>query len=620
MDFFRAQDRARRKTWHLGFLFAAAVIALILATNLLIALVATFTTTTGFVAGPSAVLSATSPQTWFTISVLVIFVIAAASLYKYHVVRSGGRAIAEMLGATQIDPSTTDFAERRMLNVVEEMAIASAISVPPVYLIEEGAINAFAAGLDTDDAIIGVTRGTLENLDREELQGVIGHEFSHILNGDTRINLRLIALLHGILFLGLIGRTVLRGGGRGSKRGGGGAVLVLGVGLLAIGYAGTFFGNLIKAAVSRQREFLADAAAVQFTRNPDGIANALKKIGGSGLGSRLAAPHTAEVSHLFFGQAVGFTINRLFATHPPLAQRITAIEPRWDGQFIATDAAAVSARLTDEVSALAGDAHDVVVAQVGNPDTAHLGRANARIGAIPEPLARAARDRADAFALLHAVFLSTQSDIKDRQLNLLRIGLGTDTIARILALEVDELDAIARLTLVQLAAPALKSISHAQFRTLVANIASLVRADSRIDLSEWVLHRVVIKELSPHFLARQRARERPPSQHVETAALATVLSAMAKYGHGDHAAAFAAGAAAFGRPLVFNPSEDPNFGRLNDALRELRSVPPLDKPRHLKAYAACALHDGATTEQRALLAGIAAALDCPLPPDFTIPT
>ncbi len=619
MDFFGAQDRARRKTWHLGLLFAAAVIALILATNLLIALVAAFTTT-GFSINPSAVLSTTSYQTWFGISALVIFVIAAASLYKYHVVRSGGRAIAEMLGARQIDPSTTDFAERRMLNVVEEMAIASAISVPPVYLIEEAAINAFAAGLGTDDAIIGVTRGTLETLDREELQGVIGHEFSHILNGDTRINLRLIALLHGILFLGLIGRAVLRGGGRGNKRGSGGVVLILGVGLLAIGYAGTFFGNLIKAAVSRQREFLADAAAVQFTRNPGGIANALKKIGGSGQGSRLAAPHTAEVSHLFFGQAVGFAINRLFATHPPLAQRIAAIEPRWDGQFIATDAAAVSARLTDEVNALAGDGHESVVSQVGNPSTTNLSRAIARIGAIPEPLAHAARDRADAFALLHAVFLSTESDIKDRQLNLLRIGLGTDTIGRILALQVDALDPIQRLTLVQLAAPALKSVSDAQFRALVANIASLVRADSRIDLSEWVLHRIVLKELTPHFVARKRQRDRPPSQQAETAAVTAVLSAMAKYGHGDQAAAFAAGAAAFDRPLTFDRTEDPNFRRLNDALRALRQISPLDKPRHIKAYAACALHDGATTEQRALLAGIAAALDCPLPPDFTIAT
>ncbi|NJN52560.1 MAG: M48 family metallopeptidase [Gammaproteobacteria bacterium] len=383
MDFFGAQDRARRRTWQLGLLFVAAVVALVLATNLLIAVFAAFTTTQGVGLGFTGVIASTSVETWLGISALVVFVIAAASLYKYQVVRAGGRAVAEMLGATQLDPATVDFAERRMLNVVEEMAIAAAIPVPPVYLIEEDGINAFAAGLGTDDAIIGVTRGTLDNLDREELQGVIGHEFSHILNGDTRINLRLIAILHGILFLGIIGETVLRGGRRSRGKGAGGIAL-LGIGLLAIGYAGTFFGNLIKAAVSRQREFLADAAAVQFTRNPTGIANALKKIGGSGQGSQLQAAHTREVSHLFFGQAVKFMMNGLFATHPPLERRIFALEPRWDGQYIASDAPGVSTRLGEEMLSLASSASapDAVVAQVGAPDTGHLASAQARIDGL----------------------------------------------------------------------------------------------------------------------------------------------------------------------------------------------------------------------------------------------
>ena len=219
----------------------------------------------------------------------VLICVGGASAYKYFALRSGGRAIVEMLGGVQIDPATQVLAERRLLNVVEEMSIAAGIPVPAVYRVDEPGINAFAAGFGTDDAVIGVTAGTLEYLNREELQGVIGHEFSHVLNGDARLNLRLIALLNGILFLGIVGRIVLRGSGNtGSKRESNALPLVaLGIGLIVIGYAGTACGNLIKAAVSRQREFLADAASVQFTRNPHGIANALKKIGGAPDGSHL---------------------------------------------------------------------------------------------------------------------------------------------------------------------------------------------------------------------------------------------------------------------------------------------------------------------------------------------
>ncbi|CAN0494474.1 unnamed protein product, partial [Scytosiphon promiscuus] len=217
-------------------------------------------------------------DTWLLVSVGVIGVVGVASLYKYLSIQGGGRSIAEALGGHLIPQSTSDPAQRRLLNVVEEMAIASGISVPPVYLIPEPSINAFAAGFGPEDAVIGINQGTLDVLNRDELQGVVAHEFSHLLNGDTSINLRLIAVLHGILFIGIIGYGLLRAGGKKKKNGM--PILLIGAGLAAIGYGGTFFGNMIKAAVSRQREYLADASAVQFTRNPGGIADALKKIGG----------------------------------------------------------------------------------------------------------------------------------------------------------------------------------------------------------------------------------------------------------------------------------------------------------------------------------------------------
>jgi Zn-dependent protease with chaperone function len=629
VDFFGAQDRARSRTWQLFALFSAAVVALVLATNVLIALVARFSSTAGLAQGIDGVLEGTSLQTWVGISTLVVFVIAAASTYKYLSLRSGGRAVADLLGGRQLDPASTSLPERRLLNVVEEMALASGIPVPSVYVLDDAGINAFAAGLGTQDAIVGVTRGTLTALDRDELQGVIGHEFSHILNGDMHINLRLIAILHGILFLGLVGEILMRTRGRGRGRDGA-PIVLLGLGLVVIGYAGTFFGNLIKAAVNRQREFLADAAAVQFTRNPQGIARALKKIGGSTAGSRVASSHSKEMSHLFFGQAVSFALPRLFATHPPLEERIRALEPRWDGRFIEGGVTAATP-LPETVAAMSTDPAERVVAQVGTLPS--LTAAQARLASFPDPLLCAARQPESAFALVQALFLSTDATIRDRQVRLLqdmtaagaleasRASDQASPTSRLISFLplVSPLDAIGRLTLLKLAAPALKELSSAQFRAMTEGVERLIRADAAVDLLEWVLQTTLLRELAPHFGASPVTPARRLTADQEDEAMATVLSAVARAGEAGDAAsarAFAAGVAAFGRPLRRDTHEDPDFARLDQAMRTLRALSPLRKPRVIKACAACALVDGAKVAERALLAGIAAALDCPLPPDF----
>ena len=229
-----------------------------------------------------------------------------------------------------------------MINVVEEMALASGVPVPPVYLLpEEQGINAFAAGYSPSDAVVAVTRGTAEQLSRDELQGVVAHEFSHILNGDMRLNIRLIGVLHGILLLGLIGRFLLRSGyysghRRNSKDNSGAVLLVMGLVLLVLGFVGSVCGNLIKAALSRQREYLADASAVQFTRNPGGIAGALKRIGAAVMGSSLKHSNASEMSHMYFSQGVWEGFTGMMATHPPLPKRIRALEPNWDGKFPTT--------------------------------------------------------------------------------------------------------------------------------------------------------------------------------------------------------------------------------------------------------------------------------------------
>ncbi len=343
MDFFEAQVRARRRTARLVVLFVCAIAGLVAVGYF--STVAIWREVGSSVSDGSAYNGRVEadhswwePQLLAGIAIGTCAVIGLASFFKWAQLRSGGRVVAEMVGGRRINTATTDARERQLLNVVEEMSLASGVPVPGVYVLDkEVAINAFAAGHTADDAVVAVTRGTLDQLTRDELQGVVAHEFSHILNGDMRFNLRMTTVIFGILVIGLIGRTVLlslrhvrvRSSGN-SKGGGGGVVLalvVIGLLLLVLGYVGYFFGRLIQAAISRQREFLADASAVQFTRNPGGIVSALRRIGGYAAGSRLESARSAQIEHFFFAQGFRSSLAGLWNTHPPLRERIQAIDP-----------------------------------------------------------------------------------------------------------------------------------------------------------------------------------------------------------------------------------------------------------------------------------------------------
>ncbi len=341
MNFFEAQDSARRSTSLLILLFLLAVAGLLVLSNILVFEFIYFTQFS------SLTLSLTELELVFDsnlsvmICVAILGFITLGSLYKLVQLSSGGSVIAQHLGGVIVPRSSSDPLHKKILNIVEEMAIASGTPVPQVYILNEQGINAFAAGWKTTNAVIGITRGALERLNRDELQGVIAHEFSHIFNGDMRLNIRLIAVLHGILMIGMLGRMILRSlryvrTSRNSKSGGQAVLVILGIGgaLAVVGYTGTFFGNWIKSLISRQREFLADASAVQFTRSDEGIANALKKIGGAIPGSAILAAAVDEYSHAYF--ALGDTTFSLFSfsTHPPLKQRILRIQPGWDGRYI----------------------------------------------------------------------------------------------------------------------------------------------------------------------------------------------------------------------------------------------------------------------------------------------
>ncbi len=671
MDFFEAQAAAHRTTLRLVGLFIGAVFALIALTVFLVAATIAFNMPPSGYISLEKIFYALSPGLILGIGGSVIGVVIVASVFRHLSLSQGGRAIAESLGGRQLPPNSKNRDERRVLNVVEEMAIASGLPVPPVYVIDEDGINAFAAGYSPDDAVIGVTRGTLEMLDRDELQGVIGHEFSHILNGDMRLNIRLMSVLFGILVIGIIGRSLLisrprRGFSQSSssRRGGGAAqVAILGIALLMVGYIGTFFGNLIKAAVSRQREFLADASAVQFTRNPAGLAGALRKIGSLSATSKVRDGRAEEMSHMFFGP-VGGGRSQLFsglATHPPLADRIRAVDPAWDGKFpavtprahqeeVASDTDRKFAAASQTLNPLdplnpgsavldglppaagavlggvmaAGVLADSAAGRIGQVTPDDVDEAHVIIEGIPKPLYEASHDPYGARAMIYSLLLASDQDLLNTQMALLkeRAEPGVPELIDDLRTAQKQLPAGQRLTLLQLAMPALKSLSEAQFRRFIDTLAALIRSDGSIHAFEWVLHQVLLKELSPHFEGVRRRRAGRQSLGNLAPAIATLLSTVARTGQDDSEAARAAYAAAAASieldDVSFEAEPDPNMARLSSAMRQLRDLHPLAQPRLLKACIQCVLHNGRILDaERDLLHGVAAALDCPLPPLVT---
>ncbi|MGO3058812.1 MAG: M48 family metallopeptidase, partial [Halomonas sp.] len=523
MDFFTAQDHARRKTGQLVVLLIAAVIALIAVTTVVIAIVIHFMRDDRGSVTADSLLAALSPELVAVVALGVVAFVSIGGLFKRSQLRrGGGKVVAEALGGREINPNTENANERRILNVVEEMAIASGMPVPSVYLLQETGINAFAAGFDTSDAVIGITQGAINHLSREELQGVVAHEFSHILHGDMRLNMRLISVLHGVLLIGLLGYILLRSTtsrGRSVRRNnqnnkGAVVVLALGVALAVIGYAGTFFGNWIKAAVSRQREYLADASAVQYTRNPNGIGQALIKIGSHTQGARIEASQASEYSHLFFGQGMKLGFTRLLATHPPIRQRIKRVMPHWNGEFNASfSAPAVSdvANAGDQsavgfadipsahssAATMTGASAQAAIASMGQPGPRHLANAKATLDALPARIRRATQDPYAVRALMYALLLSQDIEVRKQQLASLQQVALPDVYREVMshAGEVLMLRDQLRLPLMELALPALKNLSVDQATHFRQCMVELINADSKVSLFEWTLYHWLVHHL-----------------------------------------------------------------------------------------------------------------------------
>lgn len=639
MNFFEAQARARRHTGWLVVLFALAVLGLIVLTNFLVLAVLAYGQYGAPYFSPEYLAQQFDWGVFTGVAIVIIALVSLGSLYKTLSLSGGGASVAELLGGRLIDSGTRELAERRLINVVEEIAIAAGVPVPRVYLLDEPGINAFAAGRTPNDAVIGITRGALDTLNREELQGVIAHEFSHIFNGDMRLNIRLIGVLHGILLLGMIGYYLLRGTrymrSSSNERGGAAiaAVLALGVGLVVIGYVGFFFGQWIKAMVSRQREYLADASAVQFTRNNQGIAGALKKIGGVSEGSLLQTPAATEYSHAYFAAGVRGFLQSLFATHPPLPTRIKRLEPGWDGEYIVPVIAAgpAPAEQVEEEKAGAGIVGAVatsaailsagqMIEQAGTLNEQQVQSARAVIDAIPPAVRQAAAEGFGARAVIYALLTDSRENVANEQRRLLDELADPAVIEQYTQLlaEVRALPEAERLPLLELTMPALRGLSAEQYRRFRNVVQALIAADKKVDLKEWMLQRFLMQQLDISFGLRKPARE----VHGKLAAfhkeLAIVLSLVAHTEYPEQylaERAFAAGALESGvSGLEMLPREALTLKQLNHALDTLEQLKPLIKPQLLKACAACILYDGKfTTPAYELLRSIASSLDCPMP-------
>jgi Zn-dependent protease with chaperone function/uncharacterized tellurite resistance protein B-like protein len=658
-SFFENQQLARRNTTLLVLTYFLAVAGVIIAVDLVLAGAwlygfADLYVPKGRSPGMLALFGAIPPKIYLRGALgtaLLIFVVSGWNIVQLS---SGGKAVAEMVGARRVSPDTRDPLERRLMNVVEEMSIASGVRVPGVYVMDgEPGINAFAAGYDVSDSIVTVTRGTLETLNRDELQGVVGHEFSHILNGDMRLNIRMIGVLAGIVFIGSIGEFIMR-----SQRGGGdnkGAVPIFlgGLALLLIGYIGLFFARLIKAAASRQREFLADASSVQFTRNPDGIAGALDQIGVSAAGALIANRHAEDVSHMFFGQGITVRLSGLFDTHPPLEERIARVHARFDrasyrktravavavdveekdskgderrktaaSAILAAGAAGLAGRRGADLGTGWGRSAGDSVRLVGSMDGAKVDYAARLLQALPAGLRESLRDPEGARAAMVALLLAPKDDVMKLQLDALAAKGMAALAEQARAAEslTRRLGAAFHLPLIDLSLPAVKSLPQEGRDELIGALETVIHADRRVSLHEFVVLTMARSQLAPRGKPGAAGSRRLAD--LQDAAL-IVLSLVAHAGtrqdaSGQRGAALAeamrAGAKEMGLP------ETAAAGALTlevaaEALEVLKGLAPMQKAVLVKGLFAAVTHDGTIRVMEAeLMRMVGAVLDCPLPP------
>jgi Zn-dependent protease with chaperone function/uncharacterized tellurite resistance protein B-like protein len=647
MNFFEHQDQARRNTVYLIFLFGLAVVLMILAFYA-IAMI----TLQGNLNGAA---SWWQPELFTLISLVTLLVIGAGSASKMVALREGGAGLAQSLGGRAVTPQTNDPGELRLLNVVAEMALAAGTPIPAVYLLDhETSINAFAAGFSAETAVIGVTKGCLDQLSRDELQGVIGHEFSHIVHGDMGLNLKLIGVLQGLLLIHLLGRFILRYGdfGYGHRRSsnndnkGAVVVLIAGLSMTIIGMIGLLCGRLIKSAVSRQREFLADASAVQFTRNPDGLAGALTKLGQISGGSKIMAPTAEEASHLFFGEALpGVAMfGSFFATHPPLQDRIRRLgkvpnfaeatsssQPSTLTEGLVMGLGATSTAPPQGMSATASSATNpsaqplspqAFVATIGTIDGRRLAQVQDFLKNLDPALKAALYQPASAREVVFTLLLDSQPAVQTQQTQAIAAAYDDASAQRVIGYRaaVQDMDSRQTLPLLELTIPALRQLADGEKKAFFATLQALIKADGRLSLSEYVLQLILRKRLTRDPKATPSKSEITTLDALWPDAV-ILLSVLARMGHSKTEDAFYAlksglyqlpGAKKQTLPTALAPVK---LTHLGNSLATLEQATPKLKQAIVDACAHTVLADNTVTPQEAeLLRAIVMVLDCPAPP------
>jgi len=570
------------------------------------------------------------PEILFLCVAGVVGLVILGSVFKTLQLSSGGgRCVAESLGGRQVCSATTDPGERRLYNVVEEMALAAGVPMPGLYIMDnEHSINAFAAGYSPNAAVIGVNRGTVELLTRDELQGVIAHEYAHILNGDMRMNMRLIGILFGLQLLAIIGYYAMRFSSYGLRGGGnrnaGAAVLAIvlgGLALMVIGYIGVFFSAIIRAAISRQREYLADASAVQFTRNPDGIAGALKKIGSPNVGSNVSDAHAAEMSHLFFGNVCGlFSLGGLLATHPDLVTRIKQIDPKFDGRFpqrvervrIATETR------RSQINTTTGSRQSVLN-NIGGLNIENVVAAGALLGAIPQAVANSASNPLTAQAVFFTMLLDADEAIRRKQLNQIQTACSDFLWKETQRLypEISRLPEEEKIPLAQHVSATLREMTAPQYRRFSTVVDLLIGANQKMNLFEYTIKAMLLRDLDIHFGLAKQLRVRYKTLSSVYQPVAVVLSYLAYSGHTNHNEALGAFMAAKDElelPAAILPPGEVTIQRFDQSLRMLAETCPALKKQIFSAFMTCVWHDGKITPKEAgLIRAIAAMLAIPMP-------
>jgi len=633
-DFFDHQERARRSTWWLGLFFVLGVVGTVGSLLLLVGAIALVKAKGS--ATVESVDDLVRPELgWaWAVAGLATLIILLVSLNRLWQLSRGGGAVAEMLGGRLVDRRTTDPAERRLLNVVDEMALASGVPVPPVYVLEEASINAFAAGTTHADAALGVTRGCIEQLDRDELQGVIAHEFSHVFHADMRINARTAAAIAGIMAIATIGYvlvrfvgpTIARSGGGGRKNNGAGigvAIILVGLVLMVVGFGGSLFGTLLQAAMSRQREYLADASAVQYTRNPRGIAGALRKIKASSR-APIHSSHARDMNHFFFANAA----ERWLSTHPPLEERIRRIEGLPADAPVVVDGAGAppSTAAFDPSQRFARYTQEGARGLVGAIGTMSVAPATQAASLIAPPppvpaeaapsLDDAAHDPAMAPAIIACLLLSKQTALRERQLAMVA-SVQSEWARQVVVLvpSILALEARARWELFDLACPTLIQVGPGPYRAMRQVWEQIVRADGSVCLEEWTIINALRCHVESQWSTRPIGEPRLRARELETEIRAVLWTLAASTGSGERAERAFDASIVLVRMKPGVPQGRPSLEAFATAIARIGSAMRfMDRRLLVAACLECITNDQRVTDQEIeLVRAICDSLGCPMP-------